>query len=264
MDNALLREDFDGVIALTLNRPDKLNAITPAMLEGISLALAELRDNNQHRVLLIKATGRYFSAGMDISAGMAPAGDSGVEFRRWYRTSLHSLFDEIEAVEKPVVLAAHGPCLGGALEMACSCDFRLAAASAKFSLPEVRLGLIPGSGGTSRLTRLVGSANAKWLVMAGQEVSAERALQMGLVQEVCSDDQFDQRCRQFCTDLANLPEEASAMAKITIDTVADLDRTGARQVERIANTFLTRSQEHRSIMDAFVNRKNDANRKKKK
>jgi len=254
MDTTLQREDGDGVITLTLNRPDKLNAITPAMLDGISSALAELRDNSEYRVLLIKAVGRYFSAGMDISDGMAPT-SGGADFRRWYRTSLHSLFDEIEAVEKPVVLAAHAPCLGGALEMACSCDFRLAASSASFGLPEIKLGVIPGSGGTSRLTRLTGPANAKWLVLAGQGVDAERALQMGLVQAVWDDEEFDQRSREFCRELAALPQEASAMAKITIDTVADLDRTGARQVERIANTALIQADEHRSIMAALADRK---------
>jgi enoyl-CoA hydratase len=158
-------------------------------------------------------------------------------------------------VEKPVVMAIHGSCLGGALEMACSCDFRLAAQSASFGLPEIRLGVLPGSGGTSRLTRLVGPANAKWLVMAGQDINAERASQMGLVQAVWADEEFDQRSREFCVELAALPQEATAMAKIAIDTVADLDRTGARQVERIANTFLTRSDEHRSIMDELSKRK---------
>lgn len=256
MSEALLREDFDGVIALTLNRPDKLNAITPGMLEGLAEALADLRDKSEQRVLMIRANGRYFSAGMDISGGMAPTEGSGVEFRRWYRCSLHNLFDEIEAVEKPVVVAIHGACLGGALEMACSCDFRLAAESAKFGLPEIRLGVIPGSGGTSRLTRLVGPANAKWLVMAGQDVSAERALQIGLVQEVCKDELFEKRSREFCLELAGLPLDATATAKIAIDTVADLDRTGARQVERIANTVLTRSEEHLALMDEFLNRNN--------
>ncbi len=255
MSDALLREDFDSVIALTLNRPDKLNAITPEMLDGVAEALADLRDNSERRVLMIRGSGEYFSAGMDISGGMAPAGGSGMEFRRWYRSSLHNLFDEIEAVEKPVIMAIHGPCLGGALEMACSCDFRLAAPSAKFGLPEIRLGVIPGSGGTSRLTRLVGPANAKWLVMAGQEVSAERALQMGLVQGVWDDEGFEERSREFCLELASLPLDATATAKIAIDTVADLDRTGARQVERIANTVLTRSEEHLAIMDEFLNRK---------
>jgi len=255
MSDELLREDFDSVIALTLNRPGKLNAITPEMLDGVAEALADLRDNSKRRVLMIRGNGEYFSAGMDISGGMAPVGGSGMEFRRWYRSSLHNLFDEIEAVEKPVVMAIHGACLGGALEMACSCDFRLAASSAKFGLPEIRLGLIPGSGGTSRLTRLVGPANAKWLVMAGQEVSAERALQMGLVQEVWHDEAFEERSREFCLELASLPLDATATAKITIDTVADLDRTGARHVERIANTVLTRSEEHLAIMDEFLNRK---------
>ena len=255
MQDELLRDDQGGVITLTFNRPDKFNAITPGMLQGIGEALAALRDDPAQRVLLIRANGRYFSAGMDISGGMAPAGNSGVEFRNWYRTFIHKLFDEMEAVEKPIVVAAQGACLGGALEMAASCDFRLAVEDATFGLPEVKLGVIPGSGGTSRLTRLVGPANAKWLVMAGQAINADRALEMGLVHENHPADTFDERVRSFCAELAALPLEATAMAKLAIDTVAGMDRLGARQVERIANTFLTNSEEHRAIMDEFINRK---------
>lgn len=255
MSDVLLREDEQGLITVTLNRPDKLNAITPDMLDGIGQAVADLRDDSEQRVLLIRSRGSYFSSGMDISDGMNASADSGLAFRHWYRRSLHTLFDEIEAVEKPVVMAIHGPCLGGALEMACSCDFRLAAKEARFRLPEIKLGILPGSGGTSRLTRLLGPANAKWLVMAGKDIDATRALQMGLIHTLWEESEFADSVEKFCLELAALPKEALAMAKITIDTVADLDRTGARQVERIANTTLLGSEEHRAIMDEFLQRK---------
>src|SRR5262249_42963148 len=154
------------------------------------------------RVLLIRAKGTYFSAGADMSGGMAPEFDgSSMAFRQWYRGTFHPIFDAFEAVEKPVVVAHHGPCLGGALEMSVSCDFRLAAESARYALPEINLGVIPGSGGTSRLTRLVGPHWTRWLAMAGESVNAEEALRMGLVHKVYPDARFEAEVWAFCQKL---------------------------------------------------------------
>ena len=164
--------------------------------------------------------------------------------RRRYR-ELHDLFDLFEQVEKPVVVAAHGPCLGGALELALSCDFRLAATDSWFALPEIKLGVLPGSGGTSRLTRTVGPAWARWLVMAGKSVTAPEALQIGLVHAVHPADSFDDEVAAFVARLAELPGEAVGLAKIAIDLAERLDRTSGRDLERITNTMLMSSQEHR-------------------
>lgn len=255
MTDHMLRENRNRIISVTLNRPDKLNAMTPDMLDTIRSAIADLRDKDEYRVMVIRGRGDYFSAGMDISAGLAPEGRSGVEFRNWYRRTLHTLFDEIEAVEKPVVVAAQGPCLGGALEMSLSCDFRLAAASATYSLPETNLGVIPGSGGTSRLTHLVGTGWAKWMIMAAQTVDANQALQMGLVHAVYADDKFDDQVNIFCTHLASLPKETVGLAKLAIGTIRNMDPSSARNVERIANSWLTMSDEHKSLMEKFLSKK---------
>jgi enoyl-CoA hydratase len=244
-----------GICHIVFNRPEKLNAITPEMLKVMAAAVDRFREDDTQRVLMISSRGKFFSAGMDISAGMASEDGGGVAFRRWYRRSLHQLFDELEAVEKPVIVAIHAPCLGGALELALSCDFRLASTSASFGLPEIKLGVIPGSGGTSRLVRLTGTAFAKRLIMTGKNVSSEVAFRAGLVQEVWSPEEFDAQCQQFAEDLCGLPVEALAVAKICIDTAADLDRTGARNLERLANTWLTNSDEHLTLVREFTNRK---------
>ncbi len=251
----LLHEEDGGVLTVTFNRPEKCNAITAGMLERLAGLVERLRDDDGLRVMLLRGNGKYYSSGMDISGGLAPETDGGVEFRKWYRRHLHVLFDELEAIEKPVVSAAHGPCLGGALEMALSCDFRLAAASAAYGLPETRLGVLPGSGGTSRLTRLVGVAEARWLIMAARTIGAERALRVGLVHEVYPDGEFERRCREFALHLAGLPREALGMAKLAIEAARDLDRASARNLERIANTPLVQSREHRELLAAFHRRK---------
>ena len=161
-EKTLLHDEHESILTITFNRPEKYNAITSDMLSQLFDLVHRFREDDGLRVMILKANGKYYSAGMDIETGLAPETESGIEFRNWYRHSFHMLFDELEAIEKPVISAAQGPCLGGALEMALSCDFRLAASSAAYGLPETRIGALPGSGGTSRLTRLVGVAEAKW------------------------------------------------------------------------------------------------------
>tara|TARA_B110000211_G_scaffold125371_2_gene144386 strand:+ start:13767 stop:14540 length:774 start_codon:yes stop_codon:yes gene_type:complete len=251
-ETPLLHQEHQGVLTLTFNRPEKYNALTFEMLEELRELLVRFREEDELRVMLITAKGKYYSAGMDISAGLAPETESGIEFRRWYRTAIHQIFDEIEAIEKPIVSAIQGPCLGGALEMALSCDFRLAAASAKFGLPETNIGALPGSGGTSRLTRLVGAAEAKWLIMAAQTISAERALRTGLVHEIYPNESFQEDCQTFARHLTSLPREVLGAAKLTIELCQDLDRASARNIERLANTPLSQSREHLELVNAFM------------
>lgn len=237
------REDRDGIAVVTLDRPKKLNAMNRAMREVIATAVADLRDRADLRVLLIRATGSYFTAGVDITeTGLGtPGGKAGkpmTDLRRDYRRDFHLLHDEMEAVEKPVVAAIQGPCLGLGVEMAGSCDFRLASESARFGLPEVDLGVIAGSGGTSRFTRLCGIGWSKWLGMAGEQLDARTARIAGFVQAVWPDAEFDARVMDFCRRLADRPSEAQGAAKLAIELSYDLDRQSARNVERLVNTPL--------------------------
>lgn len=236
----------DGaVLTLRLNRPEKLNAINENIEQALREAIRTFGADPALRVLVLAGAGKYFSSGFDVGHRVDDDHDpSGVLLRRRYR-ELHDLFDLFEQVEKPVVVAAQGPCLGGALELALSCDFRLAATNSWFALPEIKLGVLPGSGGTSRLTRTVGPAWARWMVMAGKSVTAHEALQMGLVHSVYPADRFDDAVAAFVTRLAELPGEAVGLAKIAIDLAERLDRTSGRDLERITNTMLMGSQEHR-------------------
>ncbi|MCW2621504.1 MAG: putative acyl-CoA hydratase [Frankiales bacterium] len=254
--------EADGVLTVTFTRDEKLNAVSPPMLEGLRAAVQRLGESPDVRVLVITAEGRAFTAGMDIATIAAETGTGpdgappvGTVLRRNYRR-LHLLFDEIEAIEKPVVLAAQGPCLGFGLELAVSCDFRLASERATFSLPEIRnLAVLPGSGGISRLTRLVGAHWARWLVMAGKEVDAELARTMGLVHEVYPEDVFAERVQQFAHELAALPAQAVGLAKLGIEAARSTDRTSARDFDRIANTLLLSSEDHHAAIARFTSRK---------
>ncbi|EIV91593.1 enoyl-CoA hydratase/isomerase family protein [Frankia sp. QA3] len=260
MSEHFRRELDDGVLTITFTRDDKLNAVSAPMLAALRGAVADLGDDDAVRVLVITAEGRHFTAGMDIttidtSMGFEPDGSvNGRSVRRTYR-ALHLLMDEIEAIEKPVILAAQGPCRGFGVELAVSCDFRFAAPRTTFALPEVpNLGVLPGSGGISRLTRLVGPHWARWLAMAARPVDAERALTIGLVHDVFTDEEFAASVREFARSLVALSPQALGLAKLAIDAAASVDRTTARDFDRVANTLLLTSEEHLAKVRAFQQR----------
>ena len=216
-------------------------------------AVRDLGDEESHRALVITAEGRYFTAGKDIGEmGEQPA--SGVALRRNYRR-LHELFDEMERLEKPIVLAAQGPCLGIGVEMASSCDFRFASDRAVFGLPELpNLAVLPGSGGISRLTRLVGPHWARWAAMAGENVDADLARTMGFVHHVFPDESFHADVDAWVRKLIGMSAEALGLAKVTIDAAADSDRRTARHIDRMANTMLLQTREHLDKIEAFMSR----------
>lgn len=247
------RTDAEGVLTLTFTRDHKLNAVTDAMLDIMRDAVRDLGDEESIRVLVITAEGRYFTAGKDISE-MGAHPSSGVALRRDYRR-LHELFDELERLEKPIVLAAQGPCLGIGVEMASSCDFRLASDRAIFGLPEIpNLAVLPGSGGISRFTRIVGPHWARWLAMAGENVTAEQAVTIGFVHRVLPDEGFHEAVQVWARKLITNSAEALGLAKIAIDAAVDSDRRTARHIDRMANTQLLQTQEHLDKIEAFKNR----------
>jgi enoyl-CoA hydratase len=248
------RTEREGVITLCFSRPEKLNALTPAMIEALGDAVDALAARDDLRVLVITGHGRYFTSGVDVGAAVPLGDDANAANARRTGRRMHAVFDRIEAVEKPVVLAAQGPCWGAGLELAVSCDFRLAAHHSTFALPEIRLGMVPSSGGVSRLTRLVGTGWSRWLAMAGRVISAEQALSMGLVHEVYPVDEFDSRVQAFVDDLCALPSEALGLAKITIGVCAELGPERGRDVERLTAGIIVSTADYRERVKAFVER----------
>lgn len=251
----------NGVMTVRINRPDTYNAISPQVTAALWAAVEQTAEREDVGALVIASSGRYFTSGIDLGAVPADRSQGGLssdqDYRRAYRRH-HLLYDEMEALEKPVVIAIQGICLGAGVEMAVSCDFRLASKASQFELPEINLAVLPGSGGTSRLTRLVGPHWAKWMVMAGRRVDAQRALMMGLVHEVYSVETFDVEVQRFAEDLAAKHREAVGLAKLVIDMAADLDRTNQRHLERIANASLDGKEEFLRLTARFREPKNSA------
>jgi len=243
----LLTQDEGMILVATLNRPGKLNALTPEAMALFEAALHRFRDTQALKVMLVRATGRYFCSGVDLRTGSPAMPKSGSAIREQHRLQtlgMHRIYDEMEAIEKPIVVAHHAPCVGGGLELSLSCDFRLAAKSASYSFPEGRFGVLPASNGVSRLARLIGTHWTRYIIMAGKAVDADRALMMGLVHEVFPDDIFEAQVMQFCQHLAAQNGEAMGMAKIAIEMARDVGLAQARNVERMANSTLMLNPEY--------------------
>jgi enoyl-CoA hydratase len=254
-------ERSGATLVLTFTRPEKRNAISDEMLALLAEAAHRLATEQDVRALVITGEGDYFTAGVDLAGGMAqkmgvPTSTPGRHFRSVHR-EIHSILDELETIEKPIILAAQGPCLGLGVELAASCDFRFASPATTFALPEINIGVIAGSGGTGRLVRLIGPHWTKWLGMAGRSLDADAALRVGLVHEVYPAETFTENVLKFVDDLNALPAEAVGVAKIAIDAAVDTDRVTQRQMERLACTTLYGSPEFLERTARFTKKPSD-------
>lgn len=242
----MLVEEDGAILICTLNRPDKLNALSRQTMEIFDAAVQRFRDTPALMVMLIRATGRYFSAGADLreGGGAAPDYTRGSAIRESHRLKLNGMqriYDEMEHIEKPIVVAHQGTCVGGGLEMSLSCDFRIAAESARYSFPESKFGSLPASNGVSRLTRIVGTHWTRYLVMGNFIADARKAEIMGLVHEVFPDEGFEARVLEFCRHLTRNDGEQMGVAKLAIELARDVNLDQARHIERMANSTLMMS-----------------------
>ena len=243
-----------GIAVLTLNRPDTLNSWNQKMRGEMRDAVRDLVADDSLRVLVITGEGRAFSAGEDVRGmqGLAEVGTR--SFRRAAR-NIHNVFDELEAIEVPVIAAINGVAAGGGLELALSCDFRIAAESAKLGFPESNVGLIPGSGGCSRLVKLVGIAKAKRLVMTGEMIAAPRALAMGLIEEAVPADRLMPRAMELAKQLASKAPLALGLAKLVLNACVNVDPDTGRNIERLGQSILKKTEDHLEGAKAFVEKR---------
>jgi enoyl-CoA hydratase len=252
----LLTEEKDGIFIATLNRPDKLNALSRELLDLFEAGLHHFRDTPELKVMLIRSTGRYFCAGADLRSPdprSFPNTGSGIRERhRLGLNGMHRIYDEMEAIEKPIVAAHHAMCVGGGLEMSLSCDFRLAAKSASYAFPESKMGVLPASNGVSRLTRICGPHWTRWLVMADMVANADLAMTMGLVHQVYPDESFEEEVMRFCRHLTGRNSEHMGAAKIAIEMSVDVGAAQARNVERMANSSLMLNPAYQETIARYV------------
>lgn len=253
----LITED-DGILIATFNRPDKLNAMSIELMRTLEAAVDHYRETPELRVMLIRSTGRYFSSGADLkesggsAKGFPTTGSEVRESHRRLPTRMRQVWDEMEAIEKPFVVAHQARCVGGSLEMSLSCDFRLAAASASYAFPEAKFGVLPATNGVSRLVRIVGPHWARLMITANMPVDAQEARIMGLVHKVYPDETFEADVMAFCRHLAQQNAEMVGASKIAIELAADLPAHQAASVERLVNSSLMLGNDYQKLMVAHV------------
>jgi enoyl-CoA hydratase len=247
----ILLDQEAGIATITFNRPDKLNALNHEMLLEFRHALEQVRQNPEIRVLLLTGTGRAFIAGADISEFLK----FGPLEARAFARSAHDIGFLLEALEIPVIACVNGFALGGGLEMAMACDFIYAADTTRLGQPEINLGIIPGFGGTQRLSRLVGKGVAKEMVLSGRLVDAAEAKTLGLVAQVFPADTFMAECRKVAQALAAKGRVSLRAAKQAIDRGFDLDLKNACLLEVDAFALCFASPDAHEGSRAFLDKR---------
>ena len=195
----------DGVMVATLNRPDKKNATSKEMVDGLRVALEQANDDDAIRCVVLTGAGDAFCSGGDLGRRAKEAGDPTPLERKNQLAYTQRLALTIEGFEKPLIAAVNGPAVGAGMDLSLMCDIRIAAASARFSEGYIKVGLIPGNGGCWFLPRLVGTSRALELLWTGDHVGAEEALRIGLVNRVVADDQLMAETLAFAKRLAEGP-----------------------------------------------------------
>lgn len=245
-------ERRDRVAILTLNRPDALNALSVDMLDDIEAHLDAIERDAELRAVVITGAGdRAFTAGADIRHMR----DATPLQARAYARRGHDITGRIESFPKPVIAAVNGYALGGGCELCLACDIRLASERARFGLPEVNIGILPGWGGTQRMARATSPGFAKELIFTGRQVDASEAHAAGLVNHVYPHDELMDRAMDLAGEIAGKPPWALAAAKEVVNLALDGDLSGhlARELDAFALAFTTEDQ--REGMAAFFEKR---------
>jgi 2-(1,2-epoxy-1,2-dihydrophenyl)acetyl-CoA isomerase len=239
-----------AVLTVTLNRPDVLNAFTVSMHEALAAALKEARPDDV-RAVVITGAGRGFCVGQDLSEFREAAGDIGGRLRGNY----HPNIGAIRALEKPVIAAVNGAAAGAGLSFACACDLRIASDQATFVPAFVNVGLVPDSGGTFFVSRLIGQARAFEWLCSGRRLTAAEAHAWGIVSEVVEGDALAARAAAVADELAALPTRAIGMTKRLLDRAPVSTLEEQLEWEAQLQTVATQSHDFREGVAAFLEKR---------
>ncbi len=251
----LLSETVDGVLTLTLNRPDVLNAVTDAMLAELQSAFRDAERDVAVRCIVLTGAGRGFCAGQDLNmrggATDAPRQSVGDHLRQGY----NPLVRRIRAIEKPVIAAVNGVAAGAGANIALACDLRIASETASFVQAFVKIGLVPDSGGTLFLPMLVGMAKAAELAFTGDRIGAEECLRLGLVNQVVPADALVEKTRELAIRLAALPTRAIGLTKRAFNRAMMPDLDAVLDYEADMQTLASRTQDNKEGVAAFLEKR---------
>ena len=241
----------DGaVLTITLNRPDKLNALNTEVHKGLAAALREARDD-EIRAVVLTGAGRGFCVGQDLTEFREAPGDIADRLRSTYHPNVLA----IRALEKPVIAAVNGPAAGAGLSLACACDLRITADSATFVPAFINIGLVPDSGGSFFIHRLLGNARAFEWMASGRSLTAARAHAWGLVNEVVDDEELAARAAEVAATFATLPTRGVGMTKRLFDGAASRTLEEQLEFEAQLQSAATKTEDFAEGVAAFLEKR---------
>jgi enoyl-CoA hydratase len=245
-------EKQDQVATIVLNRPKSLNALNTALLTELRTALEDAEVDAAVRVIVITGAGdKAFCAGVDVTEIVEKSPEEARAFSQW----VQAIFTLIETIRKPVIAKIHGFCLGGGLELALACDFRIAADTSMFGQPEVNLAIIPGGGGTQRLPRLIGKTKALELLMAGTPIDALDAFRLTLVNTVVSVDDLEKKVDDFIKKLLTKSPVTLGILKAAVNKGLEMDLEHALEYEAKSFEAALKTEDAREGLTAFVEKR---------
>ena len=248
-DVVLLERPAEGVVLLRINRPKARNALNLEVRKLLAKHLAEIGEDTTTRAVVLTGNEKSFAAGADIKE-MADVGTIEALQR-----GVHKLWRAIAGCPKPVIAAVNGYALGGGCELAMTCDIIVAGESARFGQPDVNIGIIPGGGGTQRLTRAVGKYKAMKYILTGELFSAKEALDMGLISEMVPDPEVEGRAIDIARQIAALPPIAVQLAKEAVLAGMEAPLSSALALEVKSLQILFSSQDQKEGMRAFIEKR---------
>jgi len=243
------RQAVPAVALVSLNRPKELNALNPQLMGELLQAFQELDKDPEVRAIVLTGNDQAFAAGADIRQ---MAGMSAVDM---IKQNQFQVWDDIARTSKPVLAAVSGYALGGGCELALMCDLIIASETAKFGQPEVKIGTIPGAGGTQRLTRAIGKAKSMELILSGRMLSAAEALQFGMVARIFPQDSYLKETLTLASEIASMPPVAVRLAKEAVNKACENHLTEGLAFER-RNFYLTfATEDQKEGMKAFTEKR---------
>lgn len=248
-DELILITREEPIAVVQLNRPQALNALNGAVMKQVTDTLDELDHDEAIRCIVITGNERAFAAGADIK-DMAQASPVEMLSRNWI-----AYWDRIKKVSKPIIAAVSGYALGGGCELAMACDIIIASESAQFGQPEINLGVMPGAGGTQRLTRALGKSKAMEMVLTGHPLSAREAEARGLVSRVVPVEMYLEESKSLARDIASKAPIAVRLAKESVNKAFETSLGEGLEYERKLFYFLFSTQDQREGMQAFIEKR---------
>jgi enoyl-CoA hydratase len=242
----------DGIATVTLNRPGSMNALNTDVFAELQDVFTRTELDDDVRVVVLAGSDKFFAAGADI-AELANI-TTPLEVLRFAKFS-RNVFRQIEATEKPLIAAVSGFALGGGCELTLVCDLRIAAQSAVFGLPEIKIGVFPGGGGTQRLPRLIGTTKAKELLYTGDNIDAQEAYRIGLVNKVVPGEKLLEETYALAKKIAARPAAAIKMTKFAVDGGINMDIKSAVAYEARCFEILFSTNDQKEGMKAFMEKR---------